>query len=75
MFQLVRRVMAALGMAGLIATLFRLRGTGGVPPQTGGWREISESELNAPRVGSGGQAGDGDALGPGSGRGSTPPQR
>lgn len=45
MFLLVRRVVAALSMAGLIATLFRLRGQGGVPPQSGGWQEISESEL------------------------------
>lgn len=43
--RLVRRVAAALGLAGLIATLFRLRGKGGVPPQTGGWREVPESEL------------------------------
>ena len=45
MLTLARRVAAALSMAGLIATLFRLRGQGGVPPQTGGWRELPESEL------------------------------
>jgi hypothetical protein len=45
MWTLVRRVAAALGLAGLIATLFRLRGKGGVPPQGGGWREVPESEL------------------------------
>lgn len=45
MLTLARRVMAALGLAGLIATLFRLRGSGGVPPQTGGWREITDTEL------------------------------
>ncbi|MEM7272595.1 MAG: hypothetical protein AAF547_05895 [Actinomycetota bacterium] len=45
MLTLVRRVAAALGMAGLIATLFRLRGSGGVPPQTGGWRELTETDL------------------------------
>lgn len=45
MLTLVRRVIAALGLTGLIATLFRLRGRGGVPPQTGGWRELSEAEL------------------------------
>jgi len=32
-------------MTGLIAALFRLRGRGGVPPQTGGWRELTEAEL------------------------------
>lgn len=46
MWTLVRRVGAALGMAGLIATLFRLKGQGGVPPQSGGWREITESDLS-----------------------------
>lgn len=46
MLTLARRVTAALGLAGLIATLFRLRGKGGVPPQSGGWREVPEAELN-----------------------------
>ena len=45
MIVLARRVMVALSMAGLIAALFRLRGSGGVPPQTGGWRELSDTEL------------------------------
>lgn len=45
MLTLIRRVAAALGLAGLIATLFRLRGKGGVPPTTGGWREVPQSEL------------------------------
>lgn len=45
MLTLVRRVVAALGLTGLIATLFRLRGRGGVPPQSGGWRQLTEAEL------------------------------
>ena len=45
MLTLVRRVVAAMGLTGLIATLFRLRGRGGVAPQSGGWRELDESEL------------------------------
>jgi len=45
MLMLVRRVTAALGLAGMIAVLFRLRGKGGVPPQTGGWREVTETDL------------------------------
>lgn len=45
MLTLARRVAAALSLAGMIATLFRLRGKGGVPPQSGGWREVPESEL------------------------------
>lgn len=46
MLRLARRVVFALGLTGLIATLFRLRGSGGVPPQSGGWREITPSELD-----------------------------
>jgi len=45
MLTVLRRVAAALGLAGLIATLFRLKGQGGVPPQTGGWREVTEADL------------------------------
>lgn len=45
MLTLARRVLAALGLAGLIAALFRLRGSGGVPPQTGGWKEITDADL------------------------------
>lgn len=42
---LLRRALVALGMAGLIAAVLRLRGSGGVPPKTGGWRELSGPEL------------------------------
>jgi alpha-beta hydrolase superfamily lysophospholipase len=45
MLALARRIVFALSLAGLIAALFRLRGTGGVPPQSGGWREITEVDL------------------------------
>lgn len=45
MLMLVRRVGAALSMTGLVAAFFRLRGTGGVPPQTEGWREVTEVDL------------------------------
>ena len=48
MLTLARRVVAALSIAGLVAALVRLRGKGGVPPQSGGWREVTQSELNAP---------------------------
>ena len=41
----LRRALAALGLAGMIAGILRLRGTGGVPPQTGGWRELSGPDL------------------------------
>lgn len=45
MITLVRRVAGALSMAGVVAAFLRLRGSGGVPPQTGGWREIDEVDL------------------------------
>jgi hypothetical protein len=41
----VRRTLVALGVAGLIAAVLRVRGSGGVPPQDGGWRELSGPEL------------------------------
>jgi hypothetical protein len=41
----LRRAALALGVSALIAGLLRLRGTGGVPPQGGGWRELSGPDL------------------------------
>jgi len=41
----LRRALAALGAAAVIAGAIRLRGKGGVPPQTGGWRELSGPDL------------------------------
>lgn len=41
----VRRAILALGVTGMIAGVLRLRGTGGVPPQTGGWRELTGPDL------------------------------
>jgi hypothetical protein len=37
----LRRSLLALGVTGVIAAVLRLRGTGGVPPKSGGWRELS----------------------------------
>lgn len=34
------RILGALLMAGLAAAGIRLKGTGGVPPQHGGWRPL-----------------------------------
>jgi hypothetical protein len=42
---LLRRALVALGIAGLVAAVLRLRGTGGIPPQQGGWRELSGPDL------------------------------
>lgn len=44
--KMLRRALVALGVAGLIAAVLRARGTGGVPPQDGGWRELSGPELS-----------------------------
>lgn len=41
----IRRALVALGLAGLVAAVLRLRGTGGTPPQSGGWRELSGTDL------------------------------
>ncbi len=42
---LLRRAIVALGLAGIVAAGLRLRGSGGVPPRDGGWRELSGPEL------------------------------
>ncbi|HRW36586.1 MAG: hypothetical protein R2702_04465 [Acidimicrobiales bacterium] len=42
---MIRRALVALGIAGGIAAVLRVRGTGGTPPQRGGWRELSPDEL------------------------------
>ena len=42
---LLRRALVALGIAGLIAAVLRVRGSGGTPPQDGGWRELSGPDL------------------------------
>ncbi len=41
----VRRALGAVGAAGIIAAVLRLRGSGGLPPQGGGWRELSGPDL------------------------------
>lgn len=42
---LLRRALVALGLAGLVAAAVRVRGTGGTPPQSGGWRELTGPDL------------------------------
>jgi hypothetical protein len=43
--KLARRVLIALGIAALVAAILRVRGSGGVPPREGGWRELSGPDL------------------------------
>jgi len=38
--KLFRRVLSALALAVTFAALLRVRGTGGTPPQHGGWRPL-----------------------------------
>jgi hypothetical protein len=38
--KLLRRALSAIALAGTIAALLRQRGTGGTPPQHGGWRPL-----------------------------------
>lgn len=42
---MIRRALVALGIAGGVAAVLRLRGSGGTPPQRGGWRELSPEEM------------------------------
>jgi hypothetical protein len=42
--RVLRRALLAVGVAGLIATVLRVRGRGGVPPQRGGWQEVPFTE-------------------------------
>ncbi len=44
--KMIRKAVAALAIAGLVAAVLRLRGSGGTPPQEGGWRELSGPELS-----------------------------
>ena len=45
LIRLLRGAVAALGIAAGVAGALRLRGTGGVPPRSGGWRELTGDEL------------------------------
>jgi hypothetical protein len=45
MIRFFRRAAFAIGAMGIIAAVLRLRGTGGTPPQSGGWRELSGPDL------------------------------
>ncbi len=43
---LARRALVAIGAGIAVAAAIRVRGSGGVPPQTGGWRELRGSDLD-----------------------------
>jgi hypothetical protein len=43
--KMLRRAALALGIAGLVAAVLRARGSGGIPPKDGGWRELTGPEF------------------------------
>jgi hypothetical protein len=43
--KLLSRALLAVGLTALAALIIRLRGSGGTPPQGGGWRELSATDL------------------------------
>jgi hypothetical protein len=45
MLRVVRRMLIAVGLGAIVAAVLRLRGSGGVPPRQGGWRELSGPDL------------------------------
>lgn len=44
-FALIRGAITALAIAAGVAGALRLRGSGGVPPRSGGWRELDGDDL------------------------------
>ncbi len=43
---LIRRSLVAVAGGIAVAAAIRVRGGGGVPPQTGGWRELRGDDLD-----------------------------
>ncbi len=43
---LLRRALTAVGLGAAVAAVLRFRGFGGVPPQSGGWRELTSDDLS-----------------------------
>jgi len=40
-----RRLLLVFGIAGAIGAIAKLRGRGGVPPTSGGWRELEAPDF------------------------------
>jgi hypothetical protein len=40
-----RRAIVAVAVASIVAAFVRLRGSGGTPPSSGGWREVPVDDL------------------------------
>lgn len=41
----LRRILLVLGVAAIVGALAKLRGKGGVPPTSGGWRELEAPDF------------------------------
>jgi len=46
MISFIRKMIVVFSLAGLISVIFKLRGTGGVAPKTGGWKEVFSTDLD-----------------------------
>jgi hypothetical protein len=46
--KLLSRALFAVSLTALAAIIVRLRGSGGTPPHRGGWRELTEADLEQP---------------------------
>lgn len=46
MLSAIRRSLLALGAAGIVAVVIKMKGGDETPPNEGGWRELSGPELN-----------------------------
>lgn len=45
LLRLFRGAITAVGIAAGVAAALRLRGSGGIPPRSGGWRELTGDDL------------------------------
>jgi len=46
--KVLSRALFAVSLTALAAIIVRLRGSGGTPPHRGGWRELTEADLEQP---------------------------
>jgi hypothetical protein len=48
--KLLRRALSAFLLAGAIAAALRVRGSGGTPPQHGGWQPLDVPDATDPTI-------------------------